>query len=200
MIPAHTGDVRWRHTIHPAVIDVLERGGIVILPTETSYMLGGDATRNDTMVRIRRMKDRPASMDISVMFASVELAACWTVWSDTALELARRFLPGPLTLVLPLKPGVTQFASSSGYLGIRIPDQPFLRDILSAVDFPVTATSANPHGGPEPYDISRCAAGADLVWDAGTLTPNPPSTIVKVDGSALEILRRGSIAIDTSAI
>lgn len=190
-------DTRWRDSICPAVVQVLSEGGLVILPTETSYMLGGDATRFDTMQRLRVMKDRPGTMDISVMFSSIGKAMCWTVWSDTARMLGRKYLPGPLTMVLPLRSGVTQFASHGGFLGIRIPRHPFLQDVLRQVDFPVTATSANPHGGPEPYDTRRCVTGADLVWDSGCLKPNPPTTIVKIANDTLEILRRGSIDIDS---
>lgn len=168
------------------------------MPTETSYMLGGDAGRMETMLRLRRLKGRPSNQNLSVMFSSVEKAARWTDWNDLARRLAERYLPGPITLILPLKAATRQYATADQTLGIRIPGHPFLLDLLEPLEFPVTATSANPHGGIEPYTADACVSPVDVVWDAGELFPDPPSTIVDLAGDSPRVIRQGSIRVDLS--
>ncbi|MCD4653553.1 threonylcarbamoyl-AMP synthase [bacterium] len=182
----------WKKLLFCA-LEVLKNGGLIVFPTETSYMLAGDATRKDTMHRLRVLKNRSNQQDMSVMFSSLAKAQQWTVWNSDARRLADRYLPGPLTLILNLKRNATQYAASGSSLGIRIPDHIYLRELLAQIEFPITATSANRHGAPEPYEISGCVSPVDFVWDAGTLIPNPPSTIVSFTGRVPEIIRRGLI-------
>jgi L-threonylcarbamoyladenylate synthase len=195
-----TESVNWTQHIRPVVRDTLCRGGIVILPTETSYMLGADAGNRKAMDRLRRLKNRPMLQNISIMFSSLEKARSWVCWTETAESIARRYLPGPLTMILPVKPGARQFASAGGSLGIRIPGNPYLLDLLADVDFPVTATSANPHGEAEPYCVEACVSPVDVVWDAGKLDPEPPSTILDLASDLPRILRQGAISIDPAFI
>ena len=189
----------WSETILPEMVSVLRRGGLVVLPTETSYMLGGNAACPETMDRLRVLKNRPDQMNMSVMFGSVETAEEWTIWPRQARELASKYLPGPLTLILKVRDDVKQFAATGETLGIRIPGQPLLLELFRQLDFPVTATSANPHGGPEPYSVDRCVKGVDLIWDAGTLSGQAPSTIVSVLDSELKVLRQGEIQLDATS-
>lgn len=195
-----TESVYWKQRIRPVVLETLRRGGIVILPTETSYMLGADAGRKKAMDRLRRLKNRPALQNISVMFNCVEKARNWVCWTEKADSAARMYLPGPLTMILRVKPGARQFASDSGSLGIRIPGNLYLLDLLADVDFPVTATSANPHGEAEPYCIDACVSPVDVVWDAGKLDPEPPSTILDLTCDPPRILRQGAISVDHAFI
>ncbi|MBN1297615.1 Sua5/YciO/YrdC/YwlC family protein [bacterium] len=185
----------WICTLRPAITNTLLAGGLAVLPTETSYMLGGDATNVQTMERLRQLKNRSMNHDISVMVADIETARRWTVWSPAAMQIGTTALPGPLTLVLPLRSDALQFASRSPYLGIRIPGMPYLLDLLRSLPFPVSATSANPSGSPEPYDVSRCVSPVDLVWDAGRLTCNTPSTVMRVDDESVTVLRQGAFRL-----
>lgn len=191
-----TDSGRWLAEIRPVILNTMQSGGLVIMPTETSYMLGGDARNPLTMSRLRRLKKRPDHQDISVMFGSRDEAEKWTVWNDIAYIMADRYLPGPLTLILPLRDGMVQFASVGNTLGIRIPGHPFLLDLLRLVDFPVTATSANPHGTAEPYSIDACVSPVDVVWDAGPLIPSPPSTIIDLSKGKASVIRQGTIRMD----
>ncbi len=178
--------------MRPVILKSLRSGGLVILPTETSYMLAGDARNHQTIQRLRRLKSRPAEQNMSVIFSSVSQAENWTIWNENARMIGMRYLPGPLTLILPLKEGVSQYASDSGNLGVRIPGHPFLLNLFRDVDFPVTATSANPHGSEEPYETSACVSPVDVVWDAGKLDPEPPSTILDLSGVSTEDPQAGS--------
>ncbi len=195
-----TDSSEWKEFVRPPIAQALERGYIVILPTETSYMLGADATQENTMTRLWSLKNRPTGQNISVMFGSVAKARRWVFWSDRAETIAQRYLPGPLTMILPIKPGTRQYASTSGTLGIRVPGNPFLLDVLADIDFPVSATSANRHGEEEPYSIDKCVYPVDVVWDAGMLEPRLPSTIVDLSGDQPSILRQGELVIEKTLI
>ncbi|MBN1550086.1 threonylcarbamoyl-AMP synthase [bacterium] len=170
----------------------LNTNNIAILPTETSYMLAGNALNSDSVSRIYKLKQRPGIMPLSCAFASVNDAKKWVEWSDLAEILTNAFLPGPLTLILPHKRNI-RGVTHSDKLGIRIPGLKALREILQSVDYPVTATSANRHAFPEPYTSQDCVDGADFIWDAGTLDKNPPSTILEISGKHYRILREGAI-------
>ncbi len=184
----------WMHFM-ATVRDVLSRGGLAILPTETSYMLAADASNEQAIRRLRSVKQRPDDQALSVAFATVELARKWTHWDSRAMLLANRFLPGPLTLILPIRDDVAPlYVSKGGWIGVRIPLLEPLLDILSLIDFPVTATSANPHGMPEPFTIGQCVSDGDVIWDAGVLPPNRPSTIVSLAGHPPECIRTGAIS------
>jgi L-threonylcarbamoyladenylate synthase len=179
------------------VIHVLRGNGVAVLPSETSYMLAGNACNKSVVERIQKLKNRPAGMDISVAVASPEAARKWVEWPGEAQKFADAFLPGPLTLILPKRISVNcNFASSGDSLGIRIPGHRGLLNIISRLDFPVTATSANVHGRPEPFSVEDCVSGADFVWDAGNLPQNPPSTIVSLVAGNFHIIREGAITRD----
>ncbi|MBN1355544.1 threonylcarbamoyl-AMP synthase [bacterium] len=176
------------------VIDVIRRGGVAVVPTETSYMLAADVTNRHAVERASALKIRPPGHSFTVAFWSRDGAARWTVWDDRAEKLARVFLPGPLTLILNIRPDApVQFAARGRTLGIRIPGFDPLLHLLERTDIPVTATSANPHGGPEPYRIEDCVPGADIYWDMGVLAENRPSTIVDLTVRLPVIRREGSI-------
>ena len=170
-------------------------GGLVILPTETSYLLGANACDARAVARVRKVKNKPVGQEISVAFGSIRKAMEWAIWDRRAFRLAEAFLPGPLTVVLPLREDRAVLPVCCGdTLGIRIPGLKPLIDILQTLDFPVTATSANRHGDPEPYSIESCVQDADLIWDAGKLDRVSPSTVISLAGDRERILRPGSIS------
>ena len=178
------------------IFDVLKQGGVAILPTETSYMLAGNGCNAKTVQRILRLKNRPDGMSMSCAFPSWEAATRYIQSNPAAERLQEKFLPGPLTLVLPLMEGIKVYATATEYLGIRIPGLDALLEILAMFDFPVTATSANPHGSVEPYRVDQCVQEVDLIWDAGELGHQPPSTIIRIEPGECQILREGIIPGD----
>ncbi len=135
-----------------AAIATLSTGGLIVYPTETLLGLGAIATDATAVDALLRAKDRPSGMPISVAVSSVEEVEMLVDWSAGSRSIARRVLPGPVTLLGPssrlarrsLAPALI---GPDGSIGIRVPDHPVAREIARRVG-PITATSANRHGAP----------------------------------------------------
>lgn len=174
--------------------ETVRGGGIIIFPTETSYLLGADGLNGEAVNRIYELKHRPIQFPVTMAFSSVSEAQQYCVWDERAMRLADLFLPGPLTLVLPLRSLQRRlFGVEPDNVGIRIPGYKPLLEFLRVLNRPLTATSANPHGGPEPFRIDQCVSGVDRIIDAGELPVRKSSTIVSLCGFEPVILREGSI-------
>lgn len=179
--------------------DRVLRGGVLVYPTSTLYGIGGDATDPAVAARVRRVKggrDAPfvllaASPDDAFALASAVPAA--------ARALARRFWPGPLTLVLPAADRLPDaVVGPDRTVAVRVDPHPFPRALAAATGRPLISTSANPTGGPPPGaagDVSPAIVGA---CDLFVVDPEPlggrPSTLVRVDGDRIEILREGALS------
>lgn len=179
---------------------VLAAGGLLLFPTETTYGAGVDATNPKAVQKLLGYKSRREGKPLSIAVPTLEEAEKYVELNQQAKTLATQFLPGPVTIVCKSKgsvaPGV---ASEFGTLGIRIPDYPFILELLKAYGKPITATSANASNQKRPYTISDVLnnlSGAqkkciDLILDAGTLPPNPPSTVIDTTLSTPITLRQG---------
>ncbi len=175
-------------------IRIIQAGGLIVFPTETSYLLGADGHNAEAVGRLFRSKNRPRNMPLSMAFHNIESAKRWTLWDARAHRLADRFLPGPLTLILPLRAGTGRIHGiPDDNVGIRVPGYPLLLDLLSRLHVPLTATSANLHGAPEPYEVDQCVRDVDLILDAGCLPSTRTSTIVSLCKDPPVILREGAI-------
>lgn len=187
---------------------VLSEGGLVAFPTETVYGLGANAANRDAMQRLRAVKQRSADKPFTVMIASRDQTARYVGRvSPTAARLARKGWPGPLTLVFELDgqeppPLAKEMPADlqagiyhEGTVGLRCPALPFTRDMLSTVPDPVVVTSANQAAKPAPTDADGVVRGLegliDLLIDGGEVRFGTPSTIVKVAGDRLTVLRSG---------
>jgi len=178
--------------------DVLRRGGVVVYPTETLYGLGVDATNPLALGRLVVLKGREPGKPISVLVADEtmlsELAA---EVSPLARRLVRRFWPGPLTLVLPARPGVSDLLTGgTGTIGVRVSSHPVATALVVAVSRPVTSPSANPAGCAPPVTVDDArgyfGTTVDAYLDAGRLPGEPASTVVDVrDG--LRVVREGAV-------
>lgn len=168
--------------------------GIVVYPTETVYGLGC-ALREAALESLAELKgDRPFLLLIP------EPGAVDLVWTESALRLAERFWPGPLTLALNAPEGIfpRQVMGADGAVAVRVSPHPAVADLLRAVGGPITSTSANRPGMPPARDAGSAAATAVeldrvLVLDGGTLPPALPSTIVRCGPGPVRILREGVI-------
>ncbi len=173
-------------------VRVLQRDGLVIYPTETVYGLGADAFSEDAIMKVFEAKHRPLSQPISVAVSDIGMLRCIAHVSPTDEEFLDRFLPGPVTVVLKAKrllPGI--LTAGTGLIGVRIPAHPVPIALIEGLDSPVTATSANVHGAPEPRTPGDCRIMHDYLIDGGSL-PGRPSTVVDLTGQ--RILRRGADA------
>jgi L-threonylcarbamoyladenylate synthase len=180
-------------------VDLLRRGDVVGMPTETVYGLAGDASNTHAVERIFRLKGRPSTNPLIVHVASIKVAERFVATIDDRVRaLAARFWPGPLTIVLPARPGTIAPAVTAGLstVGIRVPSHPVALDLLNEFDGGVAAPSANRsnHVSPTTADHVRCEFGESvLVLDGGPCDVGLESTVVDVTGDAPMILRPGAI-------
>ena len=179
-----------------AAVRVLGAGGIVAYPTETFYALGVSAFDERACRSVFELKGRVASKALPLIVSSwAQAAEVVEAPGELARRLASRFWPGPLTLVMPARPGVAA-ASESGTIAVRASRNPLARALATAGG-PVTSTSANPSGAPEPVSaesvVARLGYGIDVILDAGETPGGLPSTIVDVTGPTVELVRGGQV-------
>mgnify|MGYP001944717599 CR=1 FL=1 len=165
--------------------DILRRGGLVAFATETVYGLGADARDAGAVAAIYQAKGRPSFNPLIVHVPDIAQAQHFADWGDQAQALARRFWPGPLTLVLPLRKGhglSSLVTAGLETVAIRVPEHPLARQLLQAFGGPVAAPSANPSGRISPTTAAHVHQGLDgkiaAILDAGPCQVGLESTII----------------------
>jgi L-threonylcarbamoyladenylate synthase len=182
-----------------AAAEVLRRGGLVALPTETVYGLAC-ALEPEALDRLRNAKRRSAAKGLALVVETLEQALPIAVIPPAAALLAERFWPGPLTLVLAVRPGVAlprAVTGGSGMVGIRVPDHPVPRRLASALG-PLPTTSANLSGEPEALTAGAVVAAlgeaVELILDGGPSPGGVPSTVVALSAQGdLRLIRAGAV-------
>ena len=176
-------------------------GGLVAMPTETVYGLAADATDDKAVARIFKAKGRPQFNPLIAHISGAEMAARFAVFSPLAKRLADAFWPGALTLVLPRQEtcAISLLASAGlDTVALRAPNHPIAQSLIKTVDRPLAAPSANPSGFVSPTTAEHVRAGLgdkiDMVLDGDACVIGLESTIVKVDGDNVQLLRPGGIA------
>ena len=195
-------------TLTPSATDlaraatILRSGELVAFPTETVYGLGGDARSDSAVARIFAAKDRPHFNPLIVHVPDLAAAEDIAIFNDLALDIAAAFWPGPLTLVLPVKPGsalsplvTTDLAS----VAIRIPAHPIAQTLLQAFGGPLAAPSANPSGRISPTRAIHVMDGLSgriaAILDGGTCAVGVESTILGLLATPT-LLRPGGIPVE----
>jgi L-threonylcarbamoyladenylate synthase len=174
----------------------LERGALVVFPTETLYGIGCDALRADAVERLRAAKQRGADKGIAVVIGDAgQVAMVSDRVSPAARRLMGRLWPGALTILLPARPELPPPLVLDGKVGVRVSAHPVARRLALAIGGPVAAPSANP-GGEEPArDVAAARAyfgdSVAVYLDDGVID-HPPSTLVD-PGPPLRILRAGAV-------
>ncbi|MFH1185257.1 MAG: L-threonylcarbamoyladenylate synthase [Chloroflexota bacterium] len=179
-------------------VEVLRGGGLVAFPTDTVYGLGALAFNSAAVKRIYVAKDRPPDKAIPVLLSSVEEIDLVAVSvGDRALRLARRYWPGPLTLVVPKSDRVPE-AVAAATVGIRVPDHPVALALLG-VSGPLAVSSANLSGNDSPVTAAEALRQLDgrveIILDGGTTPGGIPSTVADCNGDELVILRPGPLTL-----
>ncbi len=182
-----------------AAVAALNDGSVVVMPTETQYSLSVRADDENAMIKICAVKRRSETVKAALFIRDMHEARRFCRINRAAEKLAARFLPGPLTLILPGKAGQTkvapEFLSEAGF-GIRISSSPVISAVMDRLPFAVTATSANLSGQSAAMNIAdiRQSLGdaVDLYLDAGPCRNSTPSTVVQVNDT-ITILRPGAI-------
>lgn len=180
------------------VVAALAGGGAVVLPTDTVYGLAALPRDPAATDRLFELKGRSTHTPVAVLCADVDQVLELVDPSAEALVRAagRSWWPGPLTLVLPRRIGVSlHLGEPDTTIGVRIPDHPLVRDIAARVG-PIAATSANRHGEPTPASAPEASAalgpGVALVVDGGALAVTA-STVVDATRRPWVVLREGPI-------
>lgn len=183
------------------VVESLQRGDVVALPTDTFYGLAVDPVNLRAVDRIYELKTRARHKPLSLLIADVAQAYELARSIDTTFDkLAEKFWPGPLTIIvkagskLPLR-----VTANTGNVALRVPEATICRTIVSQLGSPITATSANLHGQPE-CAFAACVRDQfgekiPLIVDGGPTARSVPTTIVDLSGGdrSWMILREGAV-------
>ena len=177
---------------------ILRQGGLVVFPTETVYGIGADATNADAARAIYAAKGRPSDNPLIIHIANPEDAEPFAETNDTYYALAKRFMPGPLTVILKRKPTIPLTVTGGlPTVAVRCPAHPVARALIAAAGVPIAAPSANRSGRPSPtlasHVIEDLWGRVDCIIDGGEAEVGLESTIVKIDGERLILLRPGAI-------
>ncbi len=178
----------------------IRAGGLVAFPTETVYGLGANALDAAAVARVFELKSRPETSPLIVHVASIDMAReIAAEWPPLAEELAQKWWPGPLTLVLPKKPAIPEIVTAAlPTVGIRMPNHPLALELIEQAGVPIAAPSANRFGQLSPTTAQhvRAAFGdAVEVLDGGPCRVGIESTVVAIENGALKLLRPGMLSL-----
>lgn len=187
------------------LVGIMRGGGLVAVPTETVYGLAGNGLDEKAVAEIYEVKGRPEVKPLSLMVhdaASME-RYCENV-PPQAYTLAKKFWPGPLTIVMKAKPCVPEIVRAGGEtVGLRCPDHPLTLELLEKSGVPFAAPSANPSGEPSPKNADSVLkyfdGKIDAVLDGGECGIGCESTLIDLSRTPYRILRHGALPADEIA-
>lgn len=180
---------------------LLLAGGIVALPTETFYGLAAYPFDHKALTRLFTLKGRSPAKPVLVLVGGSEmLPQVAGEVPEAGARLMERFWPGPLTLILPARPGLPDLLTGgTGTIGVRVPRQAVTCRLLTSLGFPVTGTSANRSGRPPLVAAAEVARefgdAVDLILDTGPCPGGLPSTIVDVTCRPPRLVRAGAVPV-----
>ena len=183
----------------PEAARLVRSGTVVAFPTDTVYGLACDPWSDEAVSRLFTLKGREKK-PVPVLCSGFDEASAVVRLEGTSLELARRFWPGALTIVAPLRRRVPELLDQgTGFLGVRVPDHPLALSLARELGGWTSGTSANISGQPSCTTAGQVVAQLgdrlEAVLDGGQ-TPGGESTVVKVVGGSIEVLRRGKISVE----
>jgi L-threonylcarbamoyladenylate synthase len=180
--------------------ELIMAGGIAALPTETFYALAVNPFDEAALARLSALKERPPEKPVLVLVGTPEMLPRVAAGvPEAGARLLGAFWPGPLTLILPARPGLPDLLTGgTGTIGVRQPRQAVTCRLLTALGLAVTGTSANRAGQPplaEAEEVAReFEAEVGLILDTGRCPGGLPSTIVDVTATPPRLVRAGAVA------
>ncbi|MEP6765463.1 MAG: L-threonylcarbamoyladenylate synthase [Gemmatimonadaceae bacterium] len=180
--------------------EILKNGGLVAFPTETVYGLGADALNAQAVLKIFETKGRPAWNPVIAHVASINAAReLTTAWTDNAEKLGSAFWPGPLTLVLPKRDIVPDVVTAGLVaVGIRVPSHPVALALITALNRPIAAPSANRFTELSPTTAAHVQNSlgdrVDLILNGGPCDVGIESTVIDLTSDVPTLLRPGAIS------
>ena len=181
--------------------NIIKNGGLVDFPTETVYGLGGDATDKNAAAKIYAAKGRPSDNPLIIHIATPEDAEKYAHTSALYYKLADAFMPGPLTVILPKKDSIPKEVTGGlDTVAVRCPSHPVAHKLILTSGTAIAAPSANLSGSPSPtcakHVIDDLNGRVDCIIDGGECDIGLESTIIKLDGEKVTLLRPGAITSD----
>ncbi len=181
-------------------IEALRSGEVIVFPTETFYGLGANALDEDAVEEVATLKGRDIKNPIALIIADMDMLE--DIVAEPAIianRLMHHFWPGPLTLVLPAKKGLSPLlCNPDGGIGVRVSSHPIASALVNGLGRPITATSANPSGSEPARTIAQAQAyfanKLRIFIDAGELKGQKGSTVVECHGDRYKIIREGEIS------
>jgi len=178
-------------------VQIINKGGIVIFPTDTVYGIGCDPYNQKGVLSLYKIKKREKTKPFPVIGYSKKELEKIAEFNDKAEKIAELFWPGPITLILKVKDeNIKKSLGLGKKIAVRVPNNQCVLSLLKECKL-LVATSANISGTTsltDPNDCKRNLNGYDLLLDGGILSDGGESTIVEIDGNKLSIVRRGSVS------
>ncbi len=175
-------------------------GGLVVYPTDTLYGLGTNPFLEEALERLFRVKERPPDRPVPVLGSSAEALERLVAFTPEARRLAERFWPGPLTLILPVRPGTRVprlLHAGTGRIGVRVPGHRVALVLIEEAGGVLTGTSANIHRRPPARTageaLEQLDGRVDYVVDAGPAPLGRPSTVVDLTAEPPRLVREGAV-------
>lgn len=182
--------------------DIIKNGGLVVFPTETVYGLGADATDPKAAKAIFSAKGRPSDNPLIVHISKPEDAEKYTFTCKVYYDLAKEFMPGPLTVILKARDSIPHDTRASlPTVAVRCPENEIARDLIKASGVPIAAPSANLSGTPSAtsakHVVDDMMGRVDMILDGGECAFGLESTIVKIESDdEITLLRPGKITVE----
>ncbi len=180
--------------------EIIQKGGVVVFPTDTVYGIGCDPRNPDAVKKIYKIKGREMTKQLPVLAYSKKDIEDIVFFDERSEKIAVKFWPGPLTLILRVKDKEIEKALDlKGKIAVRVPNHPCTLDLLKKCRL-LIGTSANFSGQASFGDSKEIAAnfsGYDMLLDGGQIVDSCESTIVEAIGNELKIVREGKIKLES---
>lgn len=196
---------RWKHMNNiKRAIEILNKGGIIIFPTDTAYGIGCRIDNVDSIKRLFDIRKRSENKAVPVLVSDIDMAKDYLleIPKDVKEKLMEKYWPGALTIILPcIKNKVPSLVRGEGNnLGIRVPDNKLILEIIKKVGVPILAPSANFSGEKTPFtsgDLDKNLVKlVDMVIDKGESLTNNVSTVIDCSVLPWKVVRKGQININ----
>lgn len=190
-----------QENIHAAV-KALNRGGVIIFPTDTVYGVGCKIDHIIAIEKIYNIKARPLDRPLQILLSDVADCDRYAASiSDYARRLMEAWMPGGITLLFQAVEGLpARLVGANHTVGLRVPDAPDLQGMIAQIGGTLAATSANLSGGKSPWSVEEIPkeilSQVDYVLDAGVLPSCPASTVLDCTGSRPRLVREGAISME----
>lgn len=178
-------------------VQIIKNGGIAIFPTDTVYGIGCDPFNEKAVKKIYEIKSRDVSKSLPVLTYSIETAEKIVEMDEFTKKIAKKFWPGPLTIVLKIiNANLKKSLSLNEKIAIRVPDQKCVLELLEKCDFLVgtSANISNQSSFTDPDECFKNMENFDIFVDGGKITSEGESTIIEIENKEIKIIREGSLS------